>query len=122
MYHFIVPITNVDYYNTNSSYVMSGPMFTWETVDDLEKRYNLLQSMRDMELESEDSLNKTLKDLFNFMVYWDLRIRYSDEMMTLHHFIFDTQLNMNELGAFVSSELKQDQFKESVMQERAKHK
>jgi len=122
MYHFIVPITNVDYYNTNSHYVMGGPMFTWETVDNLEKRYNLLQSMRDMKLESDDSLNKTLKDLFNFMVYWDLRIRYSDEMMTLHHFIFDTQLNMNELGAFVSSELKQDQFKESVMRERAKLK
>ena len=122
MYHFIVPITVTDYYYSNSNYVMGGPMFTWETVDNLEKRYNLLQSMRDMKLESDDSLNKTLKDLFNFMVYWDLRIRYSDEMMTLHHFIFDTQLNMNELGAFVSSELKQDQFKESVMRERAKLK
>ena len=122
MYHFIVPITVTDYYYSNSNYVMGGPMFTWETVADLEKRYNLLRSIRDMKLDSEDSLGYILDKFNSFIVYWDLRIRYSDEALTLHHFIFDTQLNMDELGAFVSNKLKQDQFKESVMRERAKLK
>jgi len=122
MYHFIVPITNVDYYNTNSHYVMGGPMFTWETVADLEKRYNLLRSIRDMKLDSEDSLGYILDKFNSFIVYWDLRIRYSDEMVTLHHFTFDEQLSMDKMDAFVSSELKQDQFKKSAVRARIKYK